>query len=353
MRYLEKKHLQNIVLGAGLLGAGGGGSVKEGMKLVDKVLEYGPQVELISIDEIQDDSWGAVIAGMGSPKASLSRVRTNSPRVSLEALESAVGFVSSFVIPFELGAGNSLNPMLAAVQKKIPIVDGDPVGRAVPEIDMTTFSLGGVDISPLSLATEENITILIKTEKPADVERIARAITAELQGVSAISTQAMRGGRLKELIIPGTTTLVEKIGNLISDCRSRKEDPSTGLIEQFHGYLLGKGKVVKVEGETRGGFDFGVVTVKGEIPATIYFQNENMLAYNEKRLTAMVPDLICAIGSDGIPLTNADIEKGIDISYIGFKADDRFRTPEVCNLFRNILSALNYSGDFIPIESLN
>lgn len=86
------------------------------------------------MDEISDDEWGAVIAGMGSPKASLTRVRANSPRYALELLEDACRIKSSFVIPFEIGAGNSLNPMLAAVQRKIPVVDGDPVGRAVPDV---------------------------------------------------------------------------------------------------------------------------------------------------------------------------------------------------------------------------
>jgi DUF917 family protein len=142
MRAIGKQEMVDIVMGAGLLGAGGGGSIVEGLKLVDRVLEFGSTVQLASVNDLDDSAWGAVIAGMGSPVASSARVRTHSPNYAMELLEETLGFKAEFVIPFELGAGNSLNPMLVAVQRGIPIVDGDPVGRAVPQIDMTTFHLG-------------------------------------------------------------------------------------------------------------------------------------------------------------------------------------------------------------------
>ena len=201
MRVLAKQELQDIVTGAGLFGAGGGGSTAEGMKLVERVLEFGKGVKLATRDEISDEQWGAVIAGVGSPKASLTRVRTHSPTTALTLLEQARGFTSSFVVPFELGAGNSLNPMLAAIQRDIPIIDGDPAGRAVPEIQLSTFYLGGVPIPPLALATEDGISAVIRTEEPYDTERVARAITSELGGVSAIACHAMQGVDMKRHII--------------------------------------------------------------------------------------------------------------------------------------------------------
>ncbi len=100
MKRLGRTELENVVIGAGLLGAGGGGATAEGRKLVDRILEFGAGVDLVSVNEISDDEWGAVIAGMGSPKASLTRVRTNSPRYALELLEDACKFKSSFVILF-------------------------------------------------------------------------------------------------------------------------------------------------------------------------------------------------------------------------------------------------------------
>lgn len=352
MRRLHEAELRNIVLGAGLLGAGGGGSTKEGMKLVDRVLEFSDGIDLITPEEVSDEAWGAVIAGMGSPIASMTRVRTWSPLWALESLEKELNFTSSFVIPFELGAGNSLNPMLAAVQRKIPMLDGDPCGRAVPQVDMTTFFLGGLPVSPFTLSTEDGINVVIRTKKPSDIERIARAITAEIEGVSATSCHAMTGKEVKRLIIGGTTTLVEHIGAIIQDAKLRKTDPTERLIADYDGYLLGKGTVKSVKVETKGGFDLGVVQLEGELPVTVTFQNENMTAYRGDTLLAVVPDLICAISEQGDPLTNADIVAGMKLSYLGFKAPAQLRTPALFDMFRPILSALGYHGEYLPIESL-
>jgi uncharacterized protein len=352
MRKLDETALRNIVLGAGLLGSGGGGSVREGMKLVDRVLEFSDHVLLIEPEEVGDDDWGAVIAGMGSPIASLTRVRTWSPLWALERLEKEVGFTSAYIIPFELGAGNSLNPMLAAVQKGIPMIDGDPCGRAVPQVDMTTFSLGGLSVSPFTLTTEDEIKVTLQTKKPADIERVARAITAEIEGVSATSCHAMSGRDLKRLIIPGTTSLVEGIGALIRKAMEEGIDPAESLSEAYDGRILGKGVVERVDLETRGGFDFGIVRVMGCLPVTVTFQNENMTAYRDNSLLAVVPDLICAVGSDGTPLTNADIATGMELSYLGFKASQQFRTPAAVRLFKPILDSLGYDGGFVPLEEL-
>ena len=72
MRSLVRENLLDISVGGGLLGAGGGGSVREGSKLVDRIFQFGTSVDLATVDEVDDDAWGAVIAGMGSPVASKS-----------------------------------------------------------------------------------------------------------------------------------------------------------------------------------------------------------------------------------------------------------------------------------------
>ncbi|NQV05277.1 DUF917 family protein, partial [bacterium] len=70
------------------------------------------------------------------------------------------------------------------------------------------------------------------------------------------------------------------------------------------------------------------------------------------KLLAVVPDLICAVSDEGMPLSNAEIEVGQGISYVGFKADPMFRTPEAYALFEKALAVLEYDGGFAPIEDL-
>jgi DUF917 family protein len=352
MRKLERESMINISLGGGLLGAGGGGSALEGEKLVDRILQFGSGVDLASVDEIGDDSWGAVIAGMGSPVASKSNPRTYSPTWAMETLAGALGFEPAFVIPFETGAGNSLTPMQVAIQKGIPVVDGDPVGRAVPQIDMTTFHLGGIPISPLGLSNEGGITAVLRAEDPYDMERVARAIASELGGVAAIACYAMQGRDMKRLIIRDTTTLLEDIGATIRETRRTGGDIVATLAEKLDGYILGRGSVSSLQSETRGGFDFGWVHVEGELPIRVAFQNENMVAWRNGEVLATVPDLICALDNEGTPMTNADIRKGMGIAYLGIAADPAFRTPDAVALFSKGLDALDYHEPFVPIEEL-
>lgn len=353
MRELRKTEMSDISVGAGLLGAGGGGAISEGLKMVDRVLGFGDAVQLASVDEIGDDDWGAVIAGMGSPVASRKRPRTYSLTWAMELLGETLGFEPKFVIPFELGGGNSISPMMVAVQMGIPVVDGDPVGRAVPQIDMTTFHLGGIDISPLALVNEDKISAVIRTEKPYDMERVARAVSAELGNVAAVACYAMSGADMRRLIIRDTTTLVERIGATMRAARESGADAAQAVIDGFDGYLLGKGTVTVMDSETKGGFDFAHVEVEGDLPIQIGVQNENLVAHRGDRLVAVVPDLICAVSDEGMPLSNAEIEVGQGITYVGFKADPMFRTQAAFDLFETALGVLEYDGGFVPIEDLN
>jgi hypothetical protein len=344
MRTVGREQMLDISVGGGFLGAGGGGSVGEGAKLVERILQFGTGVELASVDEIEDEAWGAVIAGMGSPVASKSNPRTYSPTWAMETLAEAMGFEPAFVIPFETGAGNSLTPMQVAIQKNIPVVDGDPIGRAVPQIDMTTFHLAGIPISPLGLANEDRITAVLRTESSYDMERVARAISSELGGVAAIACYAMRGADMKRHIIRDTTTLCEDIGATIRRTREADGDVALTLLERFNAYLLGRGTVGAVESGTRGGFDFGRVEVA--------FQNENMVATRDGNVLATVPDLICAVDGQGVPMTNADIVEGMEITYLGMASDPAFRTPEAFALFAKALDVLGFREGFVPIENL-
>ncbi len=352
MRTIGREQMLDISVGGGFLGAGGGGSVSEGAKLVDRILQFGTGVELASADEIDDDAWGAVVAGMGSPVASKSNPRTYSPTWAMDTLAEAMGFEPSFVIPFETGAGNSLTPMQVAIQKSIPVVDGDPVGRAVPQIDMTTFHLGRIGISPLGLANEDRITAVLRTESSYDMERVARAISSELGGVAAIACYAMQGADMKRHIIRDTTTLCEGIGATIRRTQAEGGDVAAVLLERFDAYLLGRGIVASVESGIRGGFDFGRVELRGDLPLDVAFQNENMVASRDGEVLATVPDLICAVDGRGVPVTNADVVEGMEITYLGMAANPAFRTAEAFALFSKALDVLGFREDFIPIENL-
>ena len=73
------------------------------------------------------------------------------------------------------------------------MVDGDPAGRAVPEIQMNTLHLGGIPLSPFSLATEDNLIY-------HPVRRKAERLLAELPEVGLETYRAEVDGQVQALL---------------------------------------------------------------------------------------------------------------------------------------------------------
>ena len=55
------------------------------------------------------------------------------------------------VMPMEAGGVNSMLPIAAAARLGLPMVDCDGMGRAFPELQMVTFTIGGVKATPMAL----------------------------------------------------------------------------------------------------------------------------------------------------------------------------------------------------------
>ena len=67
MRLLHEQNIEDIALGAAVLGTGGGGDPYVGKLMArEAVRQYGP-VELYTLDELDDDDLIVPAAGMGAP----------------------------------------------------------------------------------------------------------------------------------------------------------------------------------------------------------------------------------------------------------------------------------------------
>ena len=58
------------------------------------------------------------------------------------------------IAPFEMGGANSMVPMIVAAALDIPLVNGDGMGRAFPELQMITYLIYGASPSPAAIADE-------------------------------------------------------------------------------------------------------------------------------------------------------------------------------------------------------
>lgn len=352
-RILGKKELLDIVQGATFLGTGGGGSSKAGEALVEGFFSE-QEVELISVDEVEDEAKVVVAAGMGSPEAALKRGWSRETVNAFNALEKVTGETFNYVIPLETGGSNILTPMTITVEKGIPTIDADGAGRAIPELQQTMFSINNIPISPTALADDANIWVIINAENPFKMEDLARAVTTELGMQAGIVCHIMSGKEMKKAAITGTISKAEKVGKAIREAKETNKDPVEAVLSIVGGFVLGKGTVTNVSTETKGGFDFGKTTIKGDKETLrIDYKNENILAWRDGNLVAMVPDGICCISLDGQPLANTDIKEGMDIAVIGIEAPDKWRVPAGFNVFRRVVEAIGYRGEYKKIEELN
>ena len=67
----------------------------------------------------------------------------------------------------------------------------------------------------------------------------------------------------------------------------------------------------------------------------------------------MIPDGICVMKTNGDPLTNADLEEGMEVALIGIPCHENWTRGGAFDVYRNALSHFGYEGDYRSLRELN
>ncbi|MDQ3760871.1 MAG: DUF917 domain-containing protein [Actinomycetota bacterium] len=347
--------MDDVAIGAAVLGTGGGGNPHLGALLAKQVIrEYGP-VELVTVDEVADDALVVPAAGMGAPTVGVEKLPRGDEHLrALQALESFLGRPVTHTVSIEAGGSNSTVPFRVAARLSISVVDADGMGRAFPEIQMVTATVYGVSATPMALADEKGNTAIIDTIDNHWTERFSRSITIDMGCVAGIALYPLSGCQLKQVMIPGTISLAEELGRLIRQTRAAHGDPIAAILSRLDGYRLFDGKISDVGRRTEGGFAKGQARIEGTSADTgstlvIYFQNEHLVAVRDGQVVASVPDLIIVLDAEtGVPITTEQLRYGFRVSVIAAVCDFRWRTGPGLALVGP--RAFGYEFDYIPIE---
>ncbi|MEM2381679.1 MAG: DUF917 domain-containing protein [Candidatus Nezhaarchaeales archaeon] len=358
--------LKDIVIGATFLGSGGGGSPENGLKLVEEIAKATKEIKLASPDEVADNEYVAMIAGMGAPKA--LKEKGFGPEAlhafyGLEKLYSMIGVKFRYIMPGETGGFNSITPIYVAAVRNLMVVDADGTGgRAVPELGTTLYNLYGLPVSPFVVADKVGNIVVGWLADPLDghtAEELARHVTVAFGMLSGLGTWVVTGWHIKNFLEPRVLTKSLDVGKALREAKEKGKDPVKAVTDVVKGYELFRGRVEKVELRTIAGFDFGRVTLEGVRDYAgrkfyVDFKNENMIAWKKLgEAAAMVPDMICWVTLQGEALTNADIKEGMELAAIGIPASEKWRRhPKAFDVWRHILEKMEYKGDYIPIEKL-
>lgn len=360
-RKIDKQAIMEITLGSSILAAGGGGDPEIGLLWAYNVLDEGKEIVLVDPEDIPEDIIATIAACLGA-----ALVLTEKPPNGNELfwvfqkLEKYLGRKVEAIIPPEAGGVNTPVPMAVAGVLGIPVIDADGMGRAFPELQMTSFYINGVSPCPTAAANEKGYVTISDAKHALTAERIIRNAAMAYGGISWIAGYPMTGRQVKDTAILNTVSLIWEIGKAVYKCREQHTDPIKKITEITNGYECFKGKIVDINrefgGEKTKGFTLGQITLEGigeykGQSAKIDFQNEWLNLIVDGEIKCITPDIITILDPEtGEPIRTDIVKYGYRGSVVVMPVHERMRTPKGIETFGP--RYFGYDMDYIPVEKL-
>ena len=335
-RPVTLEQIEQLAIGAWILGTGGGGSPYHALLNMRKLYGQGTVVRLVDPAALADEDDVAVVSFMGAPLVSQERFKD--PRAIARAvrmMEEYTGRRFRAVMAVEIGGGNGLVPFMAAALLDIPVVDADAMGRAFPEAQMTSFAIKDLPCYPLTLAdVRDNGVIVARAASWKWMERLSRKACTEV-GSTAATCKAPRTGKdVKEAGILYTTTKAIRLGAIVQAARRAHRDPIDAILAAEDGCLLFRGKVRDVARRTTEGFLRGTARLEGLDEHAgqgfeLAFQNEWAVGWHDDQPRVTTPDLICVVDSvAGEAIGTETLRYGQRVTVIALPAPAILLTPK-------------------------
>src|SRR5262249_6703024 len=228
------EHVEDLARGAAILGTGGGGDPYIGALMLRHAMRDHAPVELSDVDEFAAPEFAVLFAMMGARTVLVEKLPNGSEMVTaLRATERLRNERARAILCAEIGGLNALLPLVLAARARLPVVDGDGMGRAFPQLQMITYHIFGVPISPMVMTDEYSNTVLFECAHAHDAERLGRAVVVGMGGASNICLYPMHGADAKRSIVRSTISLALGLGRTIREARRSSTDPFSAVL----GYL--------------------------------------------------------------------------------------------------------------------
>ena len=355
MRLVDEQALRDIASGSAVLGTGGGGDPYLGTLVsLQALARHGP-MQLVTADELDDEALVVLPFSLGSPVPLIEKFPLGKEMVqAYETINRCLHGRVRAVMPDEIGGINSMVPFFIAAQLGIPVVDGDCMGRAYPEIQLVTLTMHGISACPFAIADEHGNSVVLYTIDNFWAERFARSISVDMGAVCAGVAFPITGKQVREAAVLGSVSYSERIGRSIREANVAKQDAIAAILEVTNGVLIFRGKIVDVQRRTSRGWALGECILDGMdsdagARMVVRFQNENLVAIRDGEIVASVPDLITILDAEsGQAITTEHLRYGFRVVVLGMPCDPKWRTPAGIELggprhFR-------YDIDYVPLE---
>ncbi len=351
---LSQEDLSDLASGAALLATGGGGDPYLSYLAAVQAMKLYGAAELISVHDLADDAVIVAIGAVGAPTTSLELLPSVDDAAKvLDAYRDYTGEKIDAVISFEIGGGNSLVPIMAAAASGLPVIDGDGMGRALPEVQMMTYAIAGISATPAVAIDYAGNTQVFHADSIEDYEPMIRNFAMEHGGMVLSVEFRMTARELRACIVPDTVSLSIALGRVLKSGAGNALQIAPALEAIFedspYGQLkmLFNGTVSDFSTTVVGGYDVGRAVIEpaeGEGPAlSIDIKNEYLTAWLGDKLLASVPDLIMILDVETAQPINAErLRFGQRIAVYGIGCPPHYRTAEALKW----VSPRNFGFDF-------
>lgn len=367
---IHREDINALALGSSLLGCGGGGNAYYGQLVARQTISPDTAVRVIDVEELARDQLAVSCAGIGAPLVLLEKGPSLiALRAGFEAIEKSLGGRVGAFVAAEVGGLQSLLPLIMAALTGKPLLDGDGMGRAFPELQMCTFAIYGTRPGlPLVISGDQGLLFKLgrlpfalhsggrgrfAQASTLLIERLLRRYCARKGGLIYM-TNPFDCESMQRTLVRGSIRLALDIGLAVEEARKQNADPVAAVLGASGGRLMFRGKTVDLERRFRGGHDWGTLAIEGledyrGMRASIAFKNEYLVLTIGARPVLTVPDLITLVEAEsGIPITSDLARPGLRVSVVGMQSSPLLRSPEALAVVGP--RAFGYELDFIPLN---
>ncbi|MFT4886616.1 MAG: DUF917 family protein [Pseudohongiellaceae bacterium] len=362
MKEICAEDIKDLCAGAAFLATGGGGDPYVSQLIAERLLtRYGP-AKLMPLDQVPDDFHVVSIGMVGAPTVTLEQLPTEDEAVkAFDAYQTLTGKKIDAVIPFEVGGGNSTIPLTVAAMRNVPCIDGDGMGRALPEAQMMTFPIYGVHPTPAVLRDAWGNQAILYCNDAETFERHVRAMAVTMGGMITSAEHGMTGKQARTAAIPQTISFATALGKLLRAHDGIIDAIEGDIVELFKATDYGivrrlyTGKVVDNERKIVGGYDVGSATIQSfdanVAPMTLLIKNEYLIAKVGEKVVATVPDLICIVEQEtSLPLNAERMRYGQRVTVFGIGCTHHYQTDKALKVTSP--RAFGFDLDYVPLAEL-
>ncbi|ADG89648.1 hypothetical protein TBS_29900 [Thermobispora bispora] len=342
-----------LARGCAVLGTGGGGDVRTAAIAARRAISAYGEVPLVSLEELDPDALVLPLSGIGAPTVSHEMIAAaEEPVLIRDEVERVFGRPPAAVMSSEIGGANGVAPVAWAARLGLPLLDADAMGRAFPEVQMVSMNVAGIPPTPVVMADAVGNVVTIRPIDGVWSERMARAVCVAAGSSALMADYILTAGELARGAIRGTVRRAIAIGRATQGAR----DPLAALIAELGAARLITGKLTELERRTTGGFARGTVVIEGTGEdrgrrLTVEIQNENLVAIENDRVRAIVPDLITIVDTlTASAIQTENLRYGQRVTVIAWPCDPLWRTPEGLKIAGP--RAFGYDLDHLPVETI-